>query len=235
MSGPRTPSRRAVRRGAGTVLALTAAALLVSGCAQQEQAPPRAVPPPPAPAQGAADDTGAEGGGAQEGDSGAEQEAGGQQKAQAMPSSPPERISIPSIKVSSSLVKLGRGEGGAMETPAEPAKAGWYAPGPTPGSVGPSVVAGHVTWNSEKAVFFRLSTLKAGDKVDVTRRDGRTAEFTVDRVEQYSKDRFPTTKVYGNVDHAGLRLITCAGTFSESEHRYADNIVVYASLTGSRG
>ncbi|NEE50394.1 class F sortase, partial [Streptomyces sp. SID8455] len=34
------------------------------------------------------------------------------------------------------------------------------------------------------------------------------------------------------LDHAGLRLITCGGDYSEDDSRYADNVVVYASLTG---
>jgi len=34
--------------------------------------------------------------------------------------------------------------------------------------------------------------------------------------------------------HAGLRLITCGGDCSEKDSRYADNVVVYAGLTGHR-
>ncbi len=82
-------------------------------------------------------------------------------------------------------------------------------------------------------MFHRLGQLATGDTVTVDREDGRTAVFTVDRVEQYAKDDFPTIEVYGNVDHAGLRLITCAGDYSSAERRYADNIVVYATLSRS--
>ncbi|MEU6083663.1 class F sortase [Streptomyces sp. NPDC047108] len=226
----RTGSRAPLLLAVLTVVAVTAAALLVLGLSRKGDAPARAVPPAPA----AADGTGAGGGDTAQGEAGEAQEAGGgEQQVRSLRSSPPERITIPSLKVSSTLERLGRGAGGAMETPRDPAKAGWYTPGPTPGATGPSVIAGHVTWNGEPSVFFRLSTLKAGDTVEVARRDGRTAEFTVDRIEQYSKDRFPTLSVYKNVDHAALRLITCGGKFSADDHRYADNIVVYASMTGS--
>ena len=44
-----------------------------------------------------------------------------------------------------------------MEVPADPANAGWYELGPSPGALGPAVVAGHVTWNQAPAVFFRLA------------------------------------------------------------------------------
>ncbi|MFE6029200.1 class F sortase [Streptomyces niveus] len=40
-------------------------------------------------------------------------------------------------------------------------------------------------------------------------------------------------EVHRNLDHAGLRLITCGGDFSEADRRYADSVVVYATLTGS--
>ncbi|MGP4004455.1 class F sortase [Streptomyces sp. 8N706] len=226
--GPRTTSRRPLFIVSGAVLAVTTAVLLVVGLSRQEPAPPETAPAAQAPA--------VEGGqqGSQASGSG-DSSSGSGKGVGTMEASPPERISIPSLKVSSSLVKLGLGKGGAMETPTDPAKAGWYTPGPTPGAKGPAVIAGHVTWNGAQAVFFKLATLKAGDNIEVTRQDGKTAEFTVDKIAQYPKNRFPTLEVYKNVDHAGLRLITCAGDFDKKTHHYADNVVVYASLTGSRG
>ncbi|MET7578797.1 class F sortase [Streptomyces microflavus] len=150
----------------------------------------------------------------------------------ALPPSRPVSITIPSIEVTSDLEQLGLGKNRAMETPKDPAKAGWYRPGATPGAIGPSVIAGHVTWDGVPAVFFKLTELEPGDRIEVRRADGRTAEFTVDRTATYPKDDFPTVEVYRNLDHAGLRLITCGGDYSEDDSRYADNVVVYASLTG---
>lgn len=206
----------------GAVLAVATTVLLVVGLSRQESAPPSAAPAaPPAPP--------ADGGGGQAG--GGEAAPGG--KAAALQASPPQRISIPSLQVSSSLVDLGQDKRGAMETPTDPDKAGWYTPGPTPGAKGPAVIAGHVTWNGAKAVFFRLGELKKGDDIEVTRQDGRTAKFTVDKIAQYPKSKFPTLEVYRNIDHAGLRLITCGGDFDKTKHHYSDNVVVYASMTGN--
>lgn len=56
---------------------------------------------------------------------------------------------------------------------------------------------------------------------------------TIDRVERHAKDDFPTEEVYGDVDHAGLRLITCGGSFDEASGGYRDNIIVFATLAGS--
>ena len=68
----------------------------------------------------------------------------------------------------------------------------------------------------------------------VDRADGSTARFVVLAVERYPKDAFPTERVYGDIDHAGLRLITCGGSFDRAAHGYRDNVVVYAGLVGSR-
>ena len=63
----------------------------------------------------------------------------------------------------------------------------------------------------------------------VTRADARVAVFRVTRVAQYAKDAFPTSLVYGDIDHAGLRLITCGGSWDAQAHHYTDNTVVFAS------
>ncbi|MEU9360546.1 class F sortase [Streptomyces sp. NPDC048301] len=151
-----------------------------------------------------------------------------------LPASRPVSISIPSLRLSSPLERLGLGEGRAMETPKDPDRAGWFQPGPAPGSLGPAVIAGHVTWNGAPAVFFRLTELDPGDLIGVRRADGSTAEFTVERTAVYPKDEFPTVEVYRNLDHAGLRLITCGGDYSKADSHYADNVVVYATLTDGR-
>jgi sortase (surface protein transpeptidase) len=150
-----------------------------------------------------------------------------------LPESEPVAVSIPRIGVRSTLVELGLDENGEMELPA-PAVAGWFTGGPTPGALGPAVITGHVTWNGP-AVFHRLGTVRRGDQVSVTRKDGKTAVFTVTRVAKYSKSRFPSQAVYGAIDHAGLRLITCGGTYDAARHTYPDNVIVFAKLKAVHG
>jgi hypothetical protein len=151
-----------------------------------------------------------------------------------LPKSEPMAVSIPRIGVRSRLVKLGLEDDGEMQTPADPAVAGWFSGGPTPGALGPAVIAGHVTWNGAREVFYRLGSLRPGDEVTVTRKDGKTAIFTVSRVARFSKERFPSRAVYGQIDHAGLRLITCGGTYNAARHKYADNVIVFARLEAVR-
>lgn len=151
----------------------------------------------------------------------------------ALPQSEPLSIQIHRLGVKQNLVDLGIDSTGAMEVPDDPAVAGWYTRGPTPGALGPAVIAGHVTWNQLPAVFFRLSELRDGDRVQVIREDGQTAVFSVVNVVRYPKTQFPTDEVYGRLDYAGLRLITCGGQYDDTMHRYLDNVVVFARLVGA--
>jgi sortase (surface protein transpeptidase) len=148
--------------------------------------------------------------------------------------SPPLRLQVPAIDVDSAVQDLGLDDEGAMEVPDGGFPAGWYTGSPTPGSIGPAVLAGHVDWAGAPGVFAGLHRLQPGDEVQVTRADGTTAVFRVSRVERVAKDAFPTEAVYGDLDHAGLRLITCGGTFDRLAGHYRDNVVVYAELSGTR-
>lgn len=110
-------------------------------------------------------------------------------------------------------------------------EAAWYEQSPTPGELGPSVIVGHIdSADNGPSMFFHLGELAVGDTVTVTRDDGTAAVFEVHAVRQYRKDSFPTVQVYGNTDHAALRLITCGGSFDQQTGHYRDNVVVFGRL-----
>ena len=121
------------------------------------------------------------------------------------------RIRISAIGVDSALIALGLAADGTLtlQVPVDGSVAGWFTGSPTPGEHGPAVIAAHVDWNHAPGVFFHLRDLEPGAEVAVDRADGTTARFEVLKVEQYPKDAFPTERVYGDIDHAGLRLIPC--------------------------
>jgi sortase (surface protein transpeptidase) len=153
---------------------------------------------------------------------------------QVMPASNPVSLAIPAISVQSSLLSLGQTAQGTLEVPApgpDYNKAAWYKHSPAPGSLGPAVILGHVDSKADgPSVFYKLGSLRPHDKVLITRADGKVATFAVDDVRRYHKTAFPTQVVYGNTDHAALRLITCGGPFDRDTGSYLDNIVVMASL-----
>lgn len=144
----------------------------------------------------------------------------------------PVRLRIPAIGVDSALMDLGLLPDGSLQVPPSGFPAGWYTGGPTPGELGPAVIAGHIDWHGP-GVFFKLHELKPGDLVTIRRADGSQPTFRIRRVAQYPKEHFPTAVVYGNLDHAGLRLITCGGSFNSKTGHYRDNIVAFADLVES--
>jgi sortase (surface protein transpeptidase) len=125
---------------------------------------------------------------------------------------------------------VGNNSDGSMVVPADWHTAGWYEHSPTPGEIGPAVIDGHLDNVSGLAVFWRLRELTPGEFIYISRVDGTTVQFRVDSIQNYSQSNFPTKTVYGNIKYAGLRLITCGGTFNRLTHHYDQNTVVYATL-----
>lgn len=157
----------------------------------------------------------------------------GRTAAPVLPESAPVEVRVPALGVRASLERLGLQADRTMEVPKNPARVGWYTGGPAPGARGPAVLAGHVTWSRRPAVFFRLGELRPGDEIQVKRADGRRARFEVTEVGRFPKEQFPTVSVYRKLDYAGLRLVTCGGTYDAGRSRYSDNVVVYAVLVGT--
>ena len=148
-----------------------------------------------------------------------------------LPASPPVSIDIPSIGVhTDNLVPLSLAGDGTLESPTDFSSVGWFAAGPSPGQLGPAILAGHVDSHQGPAIFYRLGSLRPGARVTLARQDGSAASFTIDRVQRFPKDQFPAAQVYRSTRRAELRLITCGGSFDPKSGHYADNIVAFAHL-----
>ncbi|MDR6973723.1 hypothetical protein J2X68_000392 [Streptomyces sp. 3330] len=155
--------------------------------------------------------------------------------APALPPSPPDRVRIPAIRVDAPLTGLALTPSGSLNVPPAEKKnlAGWYEAGTTPGERGTAIVAGHVDNADGPAVFYDLGALRKGSAIEVDRRDGSVAVFTVDAVEVYQARDFPDEKVYGAASRPELRVITCGGGYTKATG-YQGNVVVFAHLTSSR-
>lgn len=220
--------RRGLLATIGTLFALSGTTLIVIAMASQEHAPQ-----PPVSVEGALRvDPAAPAVGSVSAPPSSDDGSPTSTVGPVLPRSKPVAIDIPSIGVHSSLLSLGLNSDGSVQVPSGDSynEAGWYRYSPTPGSVGPAVILGHVSGAGGASVFFRLGDLRPGDKVMVTRRDGSVAVFEITRVRHFSKDHFPTELVYGNTDNAALRLITCGGSFNYSTGHYVDNVIAFASL-----
>lgn len=144
--------------------------------------------------------------------------------------SEPTNLAIADIGLNTTLTTVGKQADNTLEVPISADIPGWYRFSPTPGELGPSIIVGHVDSPKGPGVFWRLRELKAGQIIEIKRADGSITKFEVTIIRQFEQDNFPTQEVYGNIDHAGLRLITCGGTFNRLTGNYSHNIVVFASL-----
>ena len=149
--------------------------------------------------------------------------------------SPPVRVEIPAIGVSSYLVRLGLNPDRTMQVPGDFQVAGWFTGGPQPGQLGPAVIAGHVDSRTGPAVFHRLRDLRPGDQVRVVRADRPVVRFEVESLASYPKQGLPDEAVYGATTAPALRLVTCAGSFDRARHSYRDNLVVSAVRVADGG
>lgn len=149
--------------------------------------------------------------------------------------STPTRVVVPAIGVDSDLMSLGLNSDKTVEVPplSDPMQAGWYRYAPTPGAIGPAVILGHIDGGGQRGVFYRLQDMKPGMQIQVTRDDKQVATFTVTEARRYPKTAFPTQRVYGETPDAELRLISCGGALDKVARSYVDNIIVFATLTGT--
>jgi len=142
----------------------------------------------------------------------------------------PINLNIASIKVNAPVMIIGQNPDKTIEVPPfHEYITGWYKNGPAPGELGPAVILGHVDSTKGPSVFWGLNKINPGDEIVIEREDGKKVKYIVDRLEQFDQNSFPTEEVYGNINHVGLRLITCGGTFNREVGRYSHNTVVFAS------
>ncbi|MFF1506597.1 class F sortase [Streptomyces sp. NPDC058326] len=152
-----------------------------------------------------------------------------------LPPSTPVRVRVPAVRIDAPVTEVGLDADGWIEAPPpeDNRLAGWFTGAVTPGERGTAIVVGHVDTPGGRAVFYDLGALGRGHRVEIARRDGRTAVFTVYGVEVVPKEGFPAARIYGDVGIPELRLITCGGAFTE-ENGYAGNVVVSARLAEVR-
>lgn len=149
-----------------------------------------------------------------------------------LPRSTPLRLTVPDIAVDAAMTEVGTTPEGTIGAPAitDPKTVAWFRGSVSPGEQGSALVTGHVDSDTTRAVFFRLSSLKQGQRVTVDRADGTTAVFAVDSHEYVDRKHFPADRVLAPTSEAHLWLVTCAPPFDHERHEYLANLLVRAHL-----
>lgn len=144
----------------------------------------------------------------------------------------PVRLKIPSIGIDAPISAMEIDGNGDMEAPTGAKDTGWYKLGPRPGDIGSAVIAGHYgRWkNGDASVFDTLNTLKKGDHIYVQDDKGTMVTFIVRESRMLKRDDNSKSVFTSNDKKAHLNLITCQGTWSESEGTYSDRLIVFADM-----
>ena len=113
--------------------------------------------------------------------------------------------------------------------PANIHRLGWWSDGLQPGATSGSIlIAGHVDSATAGAgALFGLRDARAGERIQVTTRSGRTFTYGVVSVQRMLKAQLPAS-VYSRTGRPRLVLVTCGGPFDTSIGHYRDNVVVTA-------
>nr|WP_217166166.1 class F sortase [Streptomyces sp. AC512_CC834] len=116
-----------------------------------------------------------------------------------------------------------------MTIPDDPAVAGWYRFGPTPGSPhGSSVLVGHVDDDTGAlGEFAALYDVRPGDRVEVRREGADPVSYRVTARTTVPKDDLPAS-AFRRSGPPVLTLITCAPPFVPERGGYLANLVVTA-------
>ena len=116
---------------------------------------------------------------------------------------------------------------GQLEIPDE-TEIGWYKYGQSPGEIGSTVLAAHVSWQGFLGPFADLPTMEPGDRISVQLSDGTERNYEAVERNQYPKGELPYDKIWSRTGAESLVLITCGGEFNPEIKRYYDNIIIFA-------
>jgi hypothetical protein len=141
-------------------------------------------------------------------------------------------ISIVRIQLSGKLISIGLDPTGSLSPPKDPDVAGWYDGGPLPSDVGNTVIVGSLDSRGKTGVFWELRQAVVGDQVVIRSKSESMhviSSFLVTEVTLFRKADFPTDRLYANLSHRGVALVTDGGPDSDNTE-YLGNLVVFARL-----
>ncbi len=150
----------------------------------------------------------------------------GQDEREAVPppgAGPVDVVSLSIEKLGLSRVKVGRyglDAFGRLEVPQDTSTIGWNpAYCALPGEGGSTFFAAHVSYGGRPGVFARLTTLAAGDFVEVALSDGSAHRYQVTSTVDYALATIDMGALLkGREGFESITLMTCSGPPNEGEY-----------------
>lgn len=142
----------------------------------------------------------------------------------------PRFLKIGKIGLDARIRRVGPDENGGIKGPTNIYDVGWYENSSPPGENGTIVLDGHVAGQSNRGVFYGLSTLKKNDIITLERGDGKQLTYTVVSIEQADFENLDKEKVLNSAvpNKPGLNLMTASGRFNVRTNQYEKRVIVYA-------
>lgn len=145
--------------------------------------------------------------------------------------SQPMRLTVPSLEIDADIQYVGVTKDGNMGVPSNFIDVGWYKYGTIPGNYGSAVIDGHVDNAIGLAgVFKNLSSIQVGESVYVQTKGGEKLRFVVTEVVTYGYKDVPVEALFNRKDGRRLNLVTCGGSWIQTEKTYDERTVVYTVL-----
>ncbi|TSC62778.1 MAG: peptidase C60 sortase A and B [Parcubacteria group bacterium Athens0416_74] len=145
--------------------------------------------------------------------------------------SQPARLTVPSLEIDADIQYVGVTKDGNMGVPSNFSDVGWYKYGTIPGRYGSAVIDGHVDNAIGLAgVFKKLDSIQVGESVYVQTKGGEKLRFIVTEVVTYGYKDVPVETLFNRKDARRLNLITCGGSWIQTEKTYDERTVVYTVL-----
>jgi LPXTG-site transpeptidase (sortase) family protein len=152
----------------------------------------------------------------------------------ALPLAPPTFLNIPSARITAPIVDIGVQADGTMDAPPTPDVVGWYRTSARAGDPGNLVLAGHVDWGTNTAVFWGLRDLSPSDPIIVRGADNVDHEYRVEWNRVFSRTDSTAIQYVAGSNDSILTLITCDGVYDRTLHDYSDRRIVRAILSDDR-
>lgn len=145
----------------------------------------------------------------------------------------PIRLNIPAIGVDAAVQAVGVLASGHLGVPSNWTDVAWYRDGPVPGQPGDAVIDGHLDSYTAPAVFWKLSSLRAGDTIEVQLSTGASVDFRVNTLRYVPYQSHDLGGIFSTTGPPSLTLITCGGRWLAAQRVYAERLVVHAELLSS--
>lgn len=149
-----------------------------------------------------------------------------------VPKNAPRFITIQRINVRARVIAQGIGVQGLPKDPKNIFDVAWYEDSAIPGTVGTTVMNGHVSGSEKTGIFYNVSSLRTGDKIIIEQGDGNILTYSIKATQIYSNSSISMDIINKSFDPTkpALNIITSTGRYIKKTNQFEQRLVIQALL-----